>query len=843
MIAGFLMMGLAAPAWAGSLGGRELSSHIIIGVDAGSAFDVTVEGEALPESPITSSSDGIVTFQIDDAGLPPGSHTVFVSATGDLIIGGVYADGITTNTAIIHWSTNLPADSSVEYGPTDSYGMTTPADPELTTDHAVTLTELSAGVTYHFRVLSDAGGGQSAASGDHEFATTSDPLVVSGVTIDAVSATWVTITWQTNRAADSQIAYGETIPYSFETGIDPSMVTDHSVTITGLDPDTWYHFSVRSEDEFGEVVYSEDHVFETALAPLAVTDVIATVTGTSADVTWVTNQLADSQVEYGLDASYGAVSPLDPAMVLGHSITVAGLEPGATYHYRVRSEDEFGEIVFSDDHTFDAGFDPLEMSGLVVTGVGINWAIIEWTTDRPADACVHFGLTSDYGDSVKAEGFVEAHACTLTGLAEATVYHFRAVSLDEHGVLAASADSLFETMEGVPMMPPEMSGLTLRATSVMSVVVSWTTDVPATSEVMYGADGGLTETTGTDSTLVLEHEVHVFPLIPNVEFTFCAVSGSPGGTCSSDPCTFCAGPPTGMQSNDKPAVVIRPGVWAAVETEVRIRWSTDRPCSTWVGYGADSSYGSIGMASGLSTCSYEVVLSALEPASEYHYCVYAWDECGGVAVGEDLTFRTATPPDLEPPAAPGGVCCRAWAGIIEVTWLPNSEEDLAGYFIYRIRYDPATGDDFGRTEKLNEDPLMETVFYDSHVEPANSYAYYTTAVDTAGNESDASDGASITLAPEPPASILFTRYPNPTFGSATLSFDIPGPEPSDVILRILSIDGRVVRELAHASYDPGSYSIVWEGEDRRGDFASSGIYLCELTVNDRILRHKLTLIR
>ena len=343
--------------------------------------------------------------------------------------------------------------------------------------------------------------------------------------------------------------------------------------------------------------------------------------------------------------------------------------------------------------------------------------------------------------------------------------------------------------------------------------------------------------------MALHHEVHVFPLIPNVEYTFCAVSESPGGTCSSDPYTFCAGPPTGMQSNDKPAVVIRPGVWAVEETEAWIRWSTDRPCSTWMEYGVDSRYGSIAMAGGSSACSYEVILSALEPGSVYHYRIYAWDACGGVAVGENQVFRTVAPPDLEPPIAPMGVYCTTWAGGVEVTWDPNSEEDLAGYFIYRARHDPSTGDDFGRAEKLNEDLLTEAVFYDSQVEPGNSYAYHTTAVDTSGNESDASEEGAITLDPELPAAVMFTRYPNPAFGSATLLFDIPGPEPSNVTLRVLSIDGRVVRELARGTHAPGSYSIVWEGEDGRGDFASSGIYLCELTVDDRIFRQKLTLIR
>jgi len=80
---------------------------------------------------------------------------------------------ITKNSAKITWSTDENSTSYVDYGLTNAYGTTAGQDDNITS-HAVTLSGLSAGQLFHFRVRSKDAANNEAASGDYTFTTTAD---------------------------------------------------------------------------------------------------------------------------------------------------------------------------------------------------------------------------------------------------------------------------------------------------------------------------------------------------------------------------------------------------------------------------------------------------------------------------------------------------------------------------------------------------------------------------------------------------------------------------------------------------------------------------------------------
>lgn len=61
--------------------------------------------------------------------------------------------------------------------------------------------------------------------------------------------------------------------------------------------------------------------------------------GLSATISWDTDELANSLVQYGTNAGNLNGSVSGAAFVLGHSLVISGLIPGTTYYYRVTSTD------------------------------------------------------------------------------------------------------------------------------------------------------------------------------------------------------------------------------------------------------------------------------------------------------------------------------------------------------------------------------------------------------------------------------------------------------------------------------------------------------------------------
>ena len=91
------------------------------------------------------------------------------------------------------------------------------------------------------------------------------------------------------------------------------------------------------------------------------------ITETSAVVTWTTDALSTSVVDFGISASLGQtyrkIIPLEETEVreISHAITLWELQPGTTYHYRVRSVSESGLTATSGIGTFTTkGLPPSE---------------------------------------------------------------------------------------------------------------------------------------------------------------------------------------------------------------------------------------------------------------------------------------------------------------------------------------------------------------------------------------------------------------------------------------------------------------------------------------------------
>jgi lysophospholipase L1-like esterase len=90
-------------------------------------------------------------------------------------------------------------------------------------------------------------------------------------------------------------------------------------------------------------------------APVITQVASGNIATTSATITWTTDELSDSQVEYGITTSYGNSSPLNATQVTAHNVPLTNLTASTSYYYRVKSKDAAGNLATSNDFTFTTG--------------------------------------------------------------------------------------------------------------------------------------------------------------------------------------------------------------------------------------------------------------------------------------------------------------------------------------------------------------------------------------------------------------------------------------------------------------------------------------------------------
>ena len=182
-----------------------------------------------------------------------------------------------------------------------------------------------------------------AAATNAATALTSSGATLHG-TVNAINAS-TTVTFE----------YGTTTSYGTSVTATQSPVTGNTDTpvskaITGLTPNTTYHFRVVGKNASGKT-NGDDLTFTTdAVAPSVLTQDATTGTSTGATLNGEVNPLnatATITFEYGTDTSYGTpVNAVPPSASGTTSTTVSAdlssLTPNTTYHFRVVAENAGG---------------------------------------------------------------------------------------------------------------------------------------------------------------------------------------------------------------------------------------------------------------------------------------------------------------------------------------------------------------------------------------------------------------------------------------------------------------------------------------------------------------------
>lgn len=192
-----------------------------------------------------------------------------------------------------------------------------------------------------------------------------------------------------------------------------------------------------------------------------------------------------------------------------------------------------------------------------------------------------------------------------------------------------------------------------------------------------------------------------------------------------------------------------------------------------------------------------------------------------------------------PPGAPQGFAAAQVSGGVRLSWLPNVENDLAGYRLYR----GASPDFMPATENL-----VASVADTGHTDPDGNatFTYKIVAVDIHGNPSGVVAVQPTSLAGVgadcvPQTLWLGTAQPNPARTSSTIRMGFP--RTARASLTIYDPAGRAVRKLLDGDVRAGEVVVAWDARDDMGKALPSGVYLYRLESASKVITRRIVLVR
>ena len=436
----------------------------------------------------------------------------------------------------------------------------------LKTGHSVTLTGLSAGSAYHFRVTSTdrLGGGADRHDGDLNPSAdvvfvaaggtdNTAPVITAPPTVSSVTVTAAQIVWQTDEPGSSEVYLKS----------DSGAWTAVAADIRVLTFDALGYTVAQPGDINGSV----------ASVPTGYTGTLLACDNTLRRW-WVlmddAGDLFDQAEAVSVNGHGGNTSA---AAAVGTRLRAGGA-PGWTQNALV------GDKVNPDDNLTALYTIRANTADDIVVDGDIRAAADDGTLDTES-FLLYDGTAQDGSPSAH-------HSLTLTGLTAETAYTFRVGSTDVAGNgPTVSGSYAFTTLAAAA--PDTVAPLVSATPAAVAVgdtwaTIGWQTDEPASGTVMFGlttAYGG----TATQTAYVTDHTLTLSALQSGQAYHFRVSSTDPSGNTSAASPDFTFTTLTGTDAA-APQIISAVTVSAITDTSAAVRWQTDEPGTGEVFWGA-----------------------------------------------------------------------------------------------------------------------------------------------------------------------------------------------------------------------------------------------------------------
>lgn len=381
------------------------------------------------------------------------------------LIYNVNISSINATSSIISWKTDELADSLINYGLDNEYGII--RDPRADKqEHMIIAENLMSDTLYYFRITSADGSGNQGISSDYTFHTLKD------------------------KDDLDYMGFQEDVTDEGTAGLHEIGVEEILQVIK----------SISSEEILEEI---EEELRETAeeviSPPTIILDYADVEVGTDyAIITWDTDKesntivaLADEE-DYDEEAAdpyrWREGSPND--LTLEHWVEITGLTPATVYHFQVSSESVLGLIGYSSDKIFKTKSILPEIYNIQLFKVEEESATIRFSTNVPCSSIVEY--TNLNTNDTKLEGnssYLTVHLMQLNNLIFDTYYSFIIEVESENEEKAESDPITFITIKDEE--PPIISKVNTESTlypgteNRIQTIASWRSDEPAQCQLFY----------------------------------------------------------------------------------------------------------------------------------------------------------------------------------------------------------------------------------------------------------------------------------------------------------------------------------------------------------------------
>ena len=367
------------------------------------------------------------------------------------------------------------------------------------------------------------------------------PAAIIGSPSAQVSTRKVTVNWVTERESDSKIQYGTESGKYRETEVSNSTQTkSHTLNVEGLEAGTTYYYRVLWTDEDGNTGRSSEMMFTTLPAPVVKNVSVIRKSLNSATIQFTSKDSTAVNILYGRTESFGGLETVNTsASESTYTVELEGLDDGVTYFFRPDAIDTDGFVYGGNIVTFTTPERPRisELRFQPIEGEPTSTQQVTWRTNVPTTSQVTYGLVNTNGVSILDTTPKTEHSLIIKDLQDNSSYFLLAQGRDQDGNLATSDRQTFQT--ALDSRPPKVLDVTVESSvkgtggdARGQIVITWKTDEPSTSQVIYGDGGGsgnYNRSTAESSGLKTEHTVVISDLNVSRVYTLRPVSKDGAG--------------------------------------------------------------------------------------------------------------------------------------------------------------------------------------------------------------------------------------------------------------------------------------------------------------------------